>query len=87
MGGGMKILCPSCQSKSYIFSRKDISGTLSRLYCQCRDLHCGNKFVYILAFDHIIESPPVLSREIAEAIVRALPRSDLEMLVQLSSER
>ncbi|WP_194831689.1 ogr/Delta-like zinc finger family protein, partial [Pseudomonas aeruginosa] len=53
----MRIYCPECDSKARIATREEISRQFVKLYCQCTNGHCGQRFVMQLTFSHALLGP------------------------------
>ncbi|MFA0810834.1 ogr/Delta-like zinc finger family protein [Microbulbifer epialgicus] len=86
-GGGkeMQINCFKCGSKSVITSRNEIDPKLSQLYCACKNVeHCGHTFVMDLSFRHSVSPSAQDRRALLIDLLKAIPSSEREKLLQLA---
>lgn len=78
----MRIICPSCNSKATISSTDKQSETVSNLYCSCSNTKsCGHTFVATVAFSHTLNPPQKTTFEMAASLLRSLPVSERQQLM------
>ena len=65
----MRITCTKCKERAMIRTSEEMSETLRRLYCVCRNPQCGHTFVMDLSFSHTL-SPSAL--DLPESILARL---------------
>lgn len=68
----MRVSCPHCKSKALITSSNALSKQVKDLYCKCKNLQCGARFVFTLAFKEIINPPAHSTAQIALELVRRM---------------
>lgn len=82
----MRVDCPnpSCQSKAIITSTNSLSPTCKDLYCQCTNVAggCGMSFVMRLGYSHTLNPPITNTRDMAVQIIKSLPLSERQDLIQ-----
>lgn len=79
----MRVYCENCNTKALITSSNKISETLTELYCQCTNTKdCGGGFVVSLAFKHYTTPPRKTTLQMAAALLKQLPVSERDALMQ-----
>lgn len=83
----MKFVCPHCGGKAVNDrGRKNLTPTIADLYCSCKSLACGARFVYQLSYKHTTNPPVSVTAELAVAVLRALPAGERAKLGDLWAE-
>ena len=65
----MRIKCIACGEKAVIRSSEEMSQTIRRAYCSCRNVKCGHTFALDVTFSHSI-SPSAFA--LPPAVLEAL---------------
>ncbi|MBN0091296.1 ogr/Delta-like zinc finger family protein, partial [Pseudomonas aeruginosa] len=76
----MRIHCPECDGKARIATREEISRQFVKLYCQCTNGHCGQRFVMQLTFSHALLGPSSPLDKLLFDRLREMPRKEVRTL-------
>ncbi|RPY83700.1 ogr/Delta-like zinc finger family protein [Pseudomonas aeruginosa] len=76
----MRIYCPECDSKARIATREEISRQFVKLYCQCTNGHCGQRFVMQLTFSHALLGPSSPLDKLLFDRLREMPSQERRVL-------
>jgi hypothetical protein len=83
----MRIVCPHCGGRAVIDrGRKDITPTISDLYCSCKSIDCGARFVFQLSYKHTTNPPVEVTVQLAAAVIKALPPGQRAQLGDLFAQ-
>ena len=68
----VRVRCDRCNSIARIESSQEISATYKKLYCSCRNPHCGHTWVMDLSFSHTLspsamDLPPKVREQVQSA--------------------
>ena len=79
------VYCNACSSKATITSSKVITTSVTHLYCQCKNIHCGHTFRMSQSFDHTICPPAGTQEQMILAFMQNMaPEKRKSLLAELT---
>lgn len=79
----MQINCTECGGKSIIRNTVRLDPKMSKLYCICKNPHCGHTFAMDLCFSHTISPSTNQAKDIVINMLRALPDAERQQMLAL----
>lgn len=80
------IYCKICNSRSVVTRTERLTSEFNKLYCSCRNPHCGHKFVMNLEFSHTTRTSQLTQKELISYLVKNLSQSDKTELKKILEE-
>lgn len=77
----MQINCTECGEKSIIRTTQRLDAKMSKLYCICKNPHCGHTFVMDLCFSHTLSPSANQARSVVVDFLRALPETERQLML------
>lgn len=82
----LDIYCRECGSKAIITRTERIHSDLSNLYCHCKNVHCGHRFVMRLEFSHTTTTSTFSKNSLLKQVISRLSEQDKEALKKMLSD-
>lgn len=79
----LDISCKECGSKAIVTRTERIHSDLSNLYCHCKNIDCGHRFVMRLEFSHTTTSSKFSKDGLLKWVISRLSKQDKEELKKM----
>lgn len=72
--------CPECHSSAKVTKKDVLNARYTRLYCTCKNPHCGAKWVMSAEFSHFVKNTKYTQQGFLHYLLKKLPPEELKNL-------
>lgn len=78
--------CRECNSEAIILKTERIHRDSGRLYCRCKNPHCGHEFVMNLDYSHTTKASKLTEKGLLHYFIEKLPAAEREELKKILNQ-